>query len=134
LIVVDTNVIAYLWMKGEYTENAKRLLKSDPDWQVPLLWRSEFRSILSLYIRKKLLSLSELYTIMTEAQKMLKVNEYSIDSLDILEKVKKCTLSAFDLEFVVLAETLKTKLVTLDKKILSEFPKLTVSLSNYSSS
>lgn len=131
MIVVDTNVIAYLWMKGEFTANAKRLLKSDPDWQAPLLWRSEFRSILSLYIRKKLLSLSESYTIMTEAQKMLKGNEYSIDSLNVLEKVSKYTLSAYDLEFVVLAETLKTKLVTLDKKILSEFPKVAISLNTY---
>jgi len=131
MIVVDTDVIAYLWLKGEFTENAKRLLKSDPDWQVPLLWRSEFRSILSLYIRKKLLSLSESYTIMTEAQKMLKGNEYSIDSLNVLEKVTKCTLSAYDLEFVVLAETLKVKLITLDKKIVNEFPKAAISLREY---
>ena len=131
MIVVDTNVIACLWMKGEFTVNAKRLLKSDPNWQVPLLWRSEFRSILSLYIRKKLLSLSESYTIMTEAQKILKGNEYSVESLQVLEEVDKCSLSAYDLEFVVLAKSLKTKLITLDKKILSEFPKVAISLNTY---
>ena len=55
MIVVDTNVIAYLFLKGEYNQNAEKLLKSDSDWSVPILWRSELRSILTLYLRKNLI-------------------------------------------------------------------------------
>jgi len=131
MIVIDTNVIAYLFMNGEFTQNAERLLKSDSQWCAPLLWRSEFRSILALYMRKKLLSLNQSYEIMGEAQKILKGNEYSVDSIAVLEKVNKCKLSAYDLEFVTLAESLKVKLITLDKKIINEFPKAAVSLREY---
>lgn len=132
MIVVDTNIIAYLFLRGEFSENAERLLQSDSEWCAPILWRSEFRSILTLYIRKKLLTLNQSFEIMQEAHKILKGNEYTVESLQVLEEVNICSLSAYDLEFVVLAKTLKTKLITLDKKILKEFPKLTVALSNYS--
>ncbi|MAT58765.1 MAG: VapC toxin family PIN domain ribonuclease [Ignavibacteriae bacterium] len=130
MIVVDTNVIAYLFLKGEYNQNAEKLLKSDSDWSVPILWRSELRSILTLYLRKNLITLNQSYEIIQESHKLLKGNEYTIDSLQLLEEINKSTLSAYDLEFVVLAKTLKTKLVTLDKKIIKEYPRLAVSLKN----
>lgn len=131
MIVIDTNVVAYLFMNGEYTQNAERLLKSDSNWCAPLLWRSEFRSILTLYMRKKLLTLNQSFEIMQEAQKILKGNEFSVDSIAVLERVNKCKLSAYDLEFVTLAESLKVKLITLDKKIVNEFPRAAVSLRDY---
>jgi predicted nucleic acid-binding protein len=131
MIVVDTNVIAYLFLKGEFSENAEKLLLSNSEWCAPILWRSELQSILTLYMRKNLLTLSQSFEIMQEAQKLLKGNEYSIDSLQVLEEVNKSSLSAYDLEFVVLAKTLKTKLVTLDKKILKEYPKIAMSLNTY---
>lgn len=131
MIVIDTNVIAYLFMNGEFTKNAERLLKSDSQWCAPLLWRSEFRNILALYMRKKLLTLNQSFEIMQEAQKILKGNEYSVDSISLLEKINECKLSAYDLEFVTLAESLKVKLITLDKKIVNEFPKTVVSLRDY---
>lgn len=54
MIVVDTNVIASLWVPNDMEELAYKVLKKDPDWIVPLLWRSEFSNILALYLRKKI--------------------------------------------------------------------------------
>lgn len=133
MIVVDTNVIAYLFLTGEFNGNAENLLKADSQWCAPLLWRSEFRSILTLYIRKNLLALSESFESMREAEKLLKGNEYSVESIEILDMANKCKLSAYDIEFVALAQSLGTKLVTLDKQILKEFPELAVSLKKYTS-
>lgn len=47
MIVVDSNVIAYLYLQGEHTAAAERLLLHEPDWAAPALWRSEFRNILA---------------------------------------------------------------------------------------
>jgi predicted nucleic acid-binding protein len=56
MIVVDSNVLAYLYLPGECTEAAEALLGNDPEWAAPILWRSEFRNILAGYLRRKSLS------------------------------------------------------------------------------
>ena len=45
MIVVDSNVLAYLYLPGEHTAEAEALLVREPDWAAPVLWRSEFRNI-----------------------------------------------------------------------------------------
>lgn len=37
MIVVDTNVLAYLYLPMEHSAKAEALLKKDPDWAAPLL-------------------------------------------------------------------------------------------------
>lgn len=128
MIVVNTNVIAYFWLNGKYTEKVEKLFKRDPEWSAPFLWRSEFRNILALYIRKGLLNKSEAYEIINNSVNMMKGNEYSSNSLTIIDKISESILSAYDLEFVTLAESLETKLYTFDKEILKQFPKITVGL------
>lgn len=55
MIVVDSNIIAYLYLPGRYTEKAEALLEQDGFWAAPVLWRSEFRNILAGYLRRKAL-------------------------------------------------------------------------------
>jgi len=52
MIVVDTNVIAYLLIPGIFTDQAKATLAKEPHWAAPLLWWSEFRTVLTFYLRK----------------------------------------------------------------------------------
>ena len=51
MIVTDTNVIAYLYLEGERSVQVEKVLEKDPHWVAPLLWRSEFRNVLALYMR-----------------------------------------------------------------------------------
>ena len=46
MIVVDTNIIAYLHISGEFTPVAIQALEKDPHWIVPPLWQSEYRNVL----------------------------------------------------------------------------------------
>ncbi|MFH2045324.1 MAG: type II toxin-antitoxin system VapC family toxin [Pseudomonadota bacterium] len=128
VIAVDTNIIAYLYLPTEYTKYAEKLLIKEPVWSAPSLWRSEFRNVLALYLRKDFITFEQAIQIQTEAELLMEGNEFELNSIDILKLVKDSSCSAYDCEFVALAQQLETTLVTADKKIISEFPNTATSI------
>jgi predicted nucleic acid-binding protein len=129
MIVVDTNVLAYLYLPGEYTAAAETLLEQDSDWAAPILWRSEFRNILAGYLRPKAITFEQANSLQREAESLLEGAEFEVESLAVLELVRDSDCSAYDCEFIALAMKLDTKLITMDKKLLRAFPKRTIALS-----
>lgn len=129
MIVVDSNVLAYLYLPGEYTDAAEALLEQDSDWAAPILWRSEFRNILAGYMRRKAITLEQAYSLQREAESLLEGAEFEVESLAVLELVRDSDCSAYDCEFIALAMRLDTKMVTMDKKLLRAFPKRAIALS-----
>lgn len=128
MIVVDSNVMAYLYLPGERTANAETLLEQDAEWAAPVLWRSEFRNILAGYTRRKTLTFEQACSIQSEAEDLLSGAEFEVDSRSVLELVRDSDCSAYDCEFIALAIKLDTKLVTADKKVLRAFPDRTMAL------
>ncbi len=122
MIVVDSNVLAYLYLPGEFTDAAERLLDADPDWHAPVLWRSEFRNILAGYMRRGALGFEQALAIQREAESLLDGAEHEPDSRQVLELVRDSDCSAYDCEFIALGQTLGTRLVTMDGKLLKAFP------------
>ncbi len=131
MIAVDTNVIAYLFINGSFSEKARKLLKYDSVWIAPLLWRSEFRNVLMLYMRNNDLSKEDALSIMNEAEEFMAGNEYEVNSFEILELVSQSKCSAYDCEFVALAKRLNMDFYTSDKKVLREFPSIALSLNKF---
>ena len=129
MIVVDTNVLAYLYLPGEYTAAAEALLEQDSDWAAPILWRSEFRNILAGYLRRKAITFEQANSLQREAESLLEGAEFELESLAVLELVRDSDCSAYDCEFIALAMKLDTKLITMDKKLLRAFPKRAIALS-----
>ena len=129
MIVVDSNVLAYLYLPGEYTAAAEALLEQDADWAAPILWRSEFRNILAGYMRRKAITFEQANSLQREAESLLGGAEFEVESLAVLELVRDSDCSAYDCEFIALAMKLDTKLVTMDKKLLRAFPKRAIALS-----
>jgi predicted nucleic acid-binding protein len=128
MIVVDTNVLAYLWLPGDRTAQAERLLRSDPDWNAPILWRSEFRNVLAGCLRRGDVNLGTALQIADEAEGQMRGREFSVPSAQVLARVEASDCSAYDCEFVVLAEELGVKLVTSDEKLLRSFPRVATKL------
>ena len=121
MIVVDTNVVAYLYLSGDHTESAEALLEREPDWAAPILWRSEFRNILAGYIRRGTVSFEQACALQAEAENLMAGNEFEVDSKQVLELVRDSNCTAYDCEFVALALRLNTTLVTMDAKLLKAF-------------
>ena len=128
MIVVDSNVLAYLYLPGECTAAAEQLLEADPDWHAPVLWRSEFRNILAGALRRNTLTLEQACAIVQEAESLLEGAEHEPASAQVLALVHASDCSAYDCEFIALAQTLGTRLVTMDGRLLKSFPDVATSL------
>jgi predicted nucleic acid-binding protein len=128
MIVVDTNVLAYLYLPTEFTAHAEALLERDSDWAAPVLWRSEFRNILAGCIRRKSLTADQAQALQAEAEGLMAGGEHEVNSADVLALVRDTDCSAYDCEFAALAMRLGVKLVTMDRKLLKAFPKHAVGL------
>ncbi len=122
MIVVDTNILAYLYLPGDRTADAGALLEREPDWAAPVLWRIEFRNILAGCMRRNLLTFDQACSLQEEAESLLAGTEFEVDSRDVLELVRDSECTAYDCEFIALALRLDTQLVTADKQLLRAFP------------
>lgn len=122
MIVADTNLIAYLMIRSEATPSAEAVLRRDPLWAAPLLWRSEFRNVLALYVRKGVLSVPDAVLYMDAAEELLAGREYQVPTAPVLQLSQASGCSAYDCEFVQVAQELDTVLVTSDQKVLEAFP------------
>ena len=131
MIVVDSNVIAYCWLNTDLTDVAQLVRREEQEWHVPLLWRSELRSVLAGYMRNGRLKMSEAARIMRRIEGDLIGSEHVVDSAAVLELVKSTTLSAYDCEFAALAIQLGVPLVTEDRAILKALPRTAKSMAAF---
>ena len=130
MIVADTNVIAYLVLPSPYTDAAEQLLLREPEWVVPVLWRSEFHNVLALYLRKGLVDFEQALEIQSEMELLFHGKEYEVTSLEVLSLVNQSESSAYDCEFVALARGLNVRLVTMDRKLVTCFPDIAILLTD----
>ena len=118
-------------MASPYSEAADTAWTKDPDWIVPLLWRSEFRNVLAGAMRRRSITVESAIEIANLAEAALAENEFSISASAVLQLVSQSGCSAYDCEFVALAREQKVPLVTADRRILRDFPELTISLEEF---
>ena len=130
MIVVDTNIIVYFKLQSEKSGLAVQAYQKDPEWLAPLLWRSEFANVLCLYLRKNIISLGGAKRIMDDAVSLL-AGEYQVAPERVLDLVAASPCSAYDCEFVALAQELGAKLLTRDRQILEQFPETAVALEEF---
>lgn len=131
MIVADTNLIAYLMMEGTRTAEARAVLRADPEWAAPLPWRSEFRNVLALYMREHHLRLADARQYAHEAEALLAGHEHHVESGTVLGLAERSMCSAYDCEFVHLAQELGVPLVTSDRKLQRAFPRTAISMEGF---
>ena len=131
MIVVDSSVLVYFWLPGDFTELAEAAKQRDGTWAAPILWRSQFRTVLADCLRKNLLTEAEANIAHANAQKDLGDHEFAVPTERIIKLVLASDCSANDCEYVALAQDLGVPLVTPDKQVLRAFPKIAVSLEEF---
>ncbi|MFP4443069.1 MAG: type II toxin-antitoxin system VapC family toxin [Spirochaetia bacterium] len=131
MIVVDTNVIVYLYTTTEYSSDAEALLKKDGSWLVPYLWRCEFRNVLAVMARNGMIPLHTAFHIYYEAGTLFSGREYNPDPSEVLRLAYNSGCSAYDCEFISLSRYFGTAFITMDSGLLHAFPETARKLTDY---
>lgn len=125
MIVVDVNVVAYFLIEGEKTGSARDLLRRDPDWRLPALWRHEYLNVLATYAREGGATVAEARTLWRRAVELFGAREQGVDMESALVLATENRISAYDAQYIALARQLQTVCVTEDRRLLEMFPSLT---------
>lgn len=125
MIVVDVNVVAYCFIDGERTVAARTLRTLDPDWRVPDLWRHEFLNILATWSRQGGATVAEAQEIWRRTVQLMGPSELPVDMARALALACEHNISAYDAQYIALAQQLQTVCITEDRRLLRMFPDFT---------
>lgn len=131
MIVVDANVLAYFFLEGRKTALARQLREADAHWVAPDLWRHEFANIIVSACLFSALRLPDARRLWSEAEAMMRGNEYAADLSAVLPLAVEGGATAYDAEHILLARSLGVPCVTEDGALRKAFPAHTISMGGF---
>ena len=133
MIVVDTDVISYFWIRMDVgrASLARDVRENDDDWVAPRIWQSEFRNVLRGYLAGDYMTLREALHYAEMAEEDLQESTHFVPTQPVLELVSETGHAAYDCEYVALAQELDTALVTGDRAVADLFPDTAVLLEEF---
>src|SRR4029434_9367465 len=128
MLIIDTNVLAYLLIHGDHTAAAQRLRARDPDWRSEAFLLVEFTNILASSIATKRMTLSLARDFLAKAVDLFDGKLGRVPHAAVLAIAARHRVSAYDARFLALADQLGGRLVTEDTRLRAAAPALTQSL------
>ena len=127
MIVVDTNVVAYLLIEGDRTADAQALRLADPDWRSEPFLLIEFSNLLATQVRARALSSAQAKSLLESAAQLL-TEWVEVTPAEALAVALDRTVSAYDARFIACAHRLAAPLVTEDSRLRAATPDLSMSI------
>lgn len=127
MIVVDTNVLAYLLVEGDRTAQAQALYARDSDWRSEGFVLIEFSNMLATYVRARRLDAAAAKEMLASAERTLAAT-INIPHSRALAIAAEFGVSAYDARFLAAARGMESRLVTEDTKLHRVAPALTQSI------
>jgi predicted nucleic acid-binding protein len=131
MVVVDTNILAYLYFPSPYSESVERLRRFDNDWIAPILWKSELMNVGLRYLKRDLASFAVLMNAFREAEQAVQSIDIYSDYDSVIRLASQSNCSTYDCEFVALGMKLELPLLTYDKMIIDKFPAVALRPEDY---
>ncbi len=131
MVLVDTNIVAYLMIEGDRTADALEMFERDSDWCSEAFVMVEFSNVLATYVRSGALRQAQGIKLLADARGVM-TTLHTIANDRALQAAIEFKISAYDARFIALARQLRTKLVTEDTRLRSAVPSLTMSLADAS--
>jgi predicted nucleic acid-binding protein len=128
VIAIDTNVLVFLLLRGDRTEEARRLFAADSEWHSEGFLLVEFSNVLVTYVRSRELALADARRLLTEAERLVQPHLLTVSHSETLELADQYRVSAYDGRFLAITRHLNRPLVTEDEKLRRAAPELTQSI------
>lgn len=127
MIVADATLIIHFSMPGHKTEQAEAVRRKDPVWVAPPLWEYEVLNVLWSYVHFKNLPLAHALEHWGVAQDLIDGRTYRLAPSEVLRLAAEAGHSAYDCQYVAIAQHLNEWLVTSDGEVLKAFPEIAIS-------
>ena len=121
MVLVDTNILAYLTIEGDRTAAAHQLFERDSDWCSEAFVMVEFSNVIATYVRTGALTQPQGTKLLAEAQAHIPTL-HNVVHAQALENAMQFGISACNARFISLAKQLKLKLITEDSKLRVAVP------------
>lgn len=131
MIVADTNLVLYLVTGGQFVPEAEAARSRDRVWVVPYLVKYELGNALATYVKHDQLTRDEAVRRFRHGLAFVQISDIESDPVAIFNLCRTGGLSAYDAEFVWLAQTLGVQLVTGDQDVIREFPNVAIGLPQF---
>ena len=128
MVVVDTNVLAWLFVEGEPSANTRALYAHDADWHSERFVLIEMTNVLATTMRVRGMTLTRASDALLAASRLIEPGLVTVEHADALAFASRYRVSAYDARFLAAARALDTRLVTEDSRLRRAAPALTRSL------
>jgi len=134
MIVVDANLIVYRYVSGPLSSLARAALDRDADWRTASMWRCEFAGAVVNMIRAKILDQNDALEAMSNAANEMSARTSDVPQENVVRIALRDGISAYDAQYIALAELLNLKCVTADGPLARKAPHTTILLSDFARS
>ena len=128
MIVVDTNIIAPLYMRSARSDAVTELFARDAVWRTEPLALIELSNVLITYERARYITAATARDCLSRAAAFLQPQLFRVSHQAALEAALDYRVTAYDARFLALADQLGSRLVTEDARLRAAAPGLTQSL------
>ena len=128
MLVIDTNIIAPLYVRSARTDAVTKLFAQDQIWRTEPLALIELSNVLITYERARYITAASARDCLKRAAAFLQPNLFRVTHQAALDAALRYGTTAYDGRFLALAQQLGNRLVTEDEKLRAAAPKLTQSL------
>lgn len=128
MVIVDTNIIAPLYVWSARTDTVGELFAQDAVWRTEPLALIELSNVLITYERSRYITAATARDCLNRAAAFLQPHFFRVSHQAALEAALDYRVTAYDARFLALAQQVGARLITEDAKLRAAAPALTQSL------
>jgi len=128
MLLVDTNIIAPLYVRSARSQPVAKLFARDAVWRTEPLALIELSNVLIAYERARYITAATARDCLNRAAAFLQPHLFRVSHQAALDAALRYHTTAYDARFLALARQLGVRLVTEDAKLRVAAPALTQSL------